>query len=241
MDFIYIIVISIIVNLLFEALKIIGPEWIKGRISLSYSKKIEKYRQDLSLISQEKTHEYQKKISNYNYFITKKHENYIILYNQILKAVSVNIQYGSSLKSLPSCLDWDEIDLERQLEKMAMSHGAETIMVNLWREDRQEAVRALQELIGKKEEFNAWDAYGAAKNTFHDTRLYLSEELLYPLKNLLSKLSEYYFIVRSEISGHFQGQDALSIYDKKGKLEEDIKVILDEVVEIMRRDINAGL
>jgi len=207
------------------------------RTDFYFAKQLEKYKRDLQDISEQTKFEYQRKLSDFNLYTTKKHEHYIKLYEEILNAYSYTLQLASALKLMPSYSGYNEDDISEHLKKLLLPKGKIDDLVALWKRDRTQAEREIREYVKFKEEFDAENAINQMKNIYLKSQLYLSPPLLIKLKDLNNQLFDLFINCKSEFGE--QKERALR-YEKSLKLKEIIDKHFEEIVDIMKGELSVG-
>lgn len=218
-----------------------GFQFILGKgADLHFSKQLEKYKRDLQDISEATKFEYQRKLSDFNLYTTKKHEHYIKLYEQILNAYGYVSHLASALKMRPSYSWYNEEDIRDHLKKLLLPKGRIDELVTAWNDNKNQAEREIYKCITLKEEFDAENAINEMKNLYWKSQLYMSETLSSEIKTLIDQLFELYFNCKCEYKEFEEPKERLSNYEKNKQSKEIIDKHFQDIVILMKEELTVG-
>lgn len=218
----------------------IGLYLIKKSIDHGLSKNLEKYKQDLKDISENKKFDYQRKLTDFNLYTTKKHESYIKLYDALSNANSSIIYLTSPLRERDS-YDWcNREDIVDHLKKLNLPKGKTDEILETWDNDKESAKNEIRRCVTLKEELDTDNSVFALKKAYFDAQLYLSSELLKSIDHLIKN----YFSLSLDAKSEYR--DSLPPKERK-EWRGNIKSTLEEtqksytrILDLMRIELSVG-
>ncbi|WP_445505806.1 hypothetical protein [Niallia sp. 03091] len=194
---------------------------IRGGISHFYNKKLENFKSELSLLTEEKKLDFQRKIHDFSLYSTKRHEIYPILYKKI----------SDSFNDISLLNKWEQLSVN--LRQRQENSNLENQLPN--------TIEKIKETLQKTEE---------CLDYFIDNDLYISKELSHSLSDLIGRLagvSNYMHIKKllennnnielsRDIIGTRYDQNDLDVNSEIEKLNDEIY----KVKEQMKLELGVG-
>jgi len=213
---------------------------LRKTIEGEVEKEVNKHKADIE-------YKYGRGIENYKLYIDKKHKVYTEVSELLTKTQSA-IFGLEGLKQYPSISEFDGDDLKEYLENCNLTRKKVNEFVDkLRRTTSAKEVAELQGEITKYlyeiERVTARREHDKAKSHFWLNSIYFSPSLPEKIESLLGKMStllrKYEYPIISD--GHGVGKE---IIDKERREKEQLKKGIlrevDEIVEIMKKELSAG-
>jgi hypothetical protein len=195
--------------------------FIKGGISHYYNKKLKRFETDLSVMSEEKRLDFQRKLHDFGLYSSKRHEIYPMLYKYLIEASTV-VSYALAIKKYaPDMIFADEKTL--LLFKEQNDHGS--------KEENLDKALVTREIEATKEA-----VFSAEKvlDFFRESELFLSENVakqgIEIVMNLAAVAKEIHL---KTLIDH--GIDFVELFGLNKMQLRDYSVIRNEIDEINTR------
>ncbi|MFA5839866.1 MAG: hypothetical protein WC890_04325 [Candidatus Margulisiibacteriota bacterium] len=194
-----------------------------------FDKKLEEHKHALSLITENAKFDYQKKLSDFNLYVQKKHQIYSELFKYIMIADG-KVAGLRGCKEFPTFQEYNKMDIEEYLLKLKVPRGKIEDIINIWVADNDLAkkeVRIYLDLAGFN---NAKKALIEANNCYWLSVIYLSEAVNNECRPLLDKISSLLTI--------YEFKEASSEFNKDSKtLKEEIAALISSLTSIMKKEL----
>ena len=218
----------------------LGLYLIKKSIDHGLSKNLEKYKQDLKDISENKKFDYQRKLTDFNLYTTKKHENYIALYDALSNANSSIIYLTSPLRERDS-YDWcNREDIINHLKTLNLPQGKTDEILKAWDNDKESAKNVIRRCVTLKEELDTDNSVFALKKAYLDAQLYLSPELLKSIDLLIKKYFSLSLDAKSEYRDSIPPKERKEWRGNIVSTLEEIQKSYLTILELMRTELSVG-
>lgn len=181
----YITSVSIISGLVLYLIRAL----IKDKINNYFGKKMENHKHNLQLITEQAKFDYQRKIQDFGLYTTKRHEAYAEVYKLVL------IAYGKvtdlrGLRRVLSFEDYDSEDIKKYLEEKKIPTRKITEIVGKWDVDREIAVKEIRGYEKLRFFQEARNDYAEARNYLYLNELYMADEIVKDVGNVLERLGK---------------------------------------------------
>ncbi|PSR26003.1 MAG: hypothetical protein C7B46_20385 [Sulfobacillus benefaciens] len=200
------------------------------RFQNELDKKLEDHKSMLQRASSEAQFDYQRRIQDFNFYASRKHETYPEVYKKILEAESNLLQiYG--VKYYPDFNQWSANEIEQNLSESRVPQVQITSIIQIWNANKQKAIQELTNLYNRIEKNRAYDSFFLAKNTWLLSSLYLSENANKLCEVLFQNLASYMALIQYPSSnGSHQRQ----------QFEQVIKNQMDKISTLFKKELSAG-
>jgi len=216
-------------------------KYLENTIAASFDKKLEDHKHDLQIASEEAKFDFQRKIEDFNLFVTQKHEKYSELYGKLLEAFSrVTNLYG--LKSELTYEEHNEADIRRIMEKENFPEGKIQEIFQIWEaKDKSEAIDQMKIFKRLVEFQKASRSIQEARSYFRPAQLYFSDDLVDLIEEFFSKLNHAQSNYEINHNFHTGMPHGYTDLVKEGReAENKAKDFLSEITSQMKKELSVG-
>lgn len=220
-------------------IQIILPRLCGGWITYSFSKSLEKYKQELSEKTEIEKFKFSRKLKDFELYVVKRHEIYADLYCSLGNTLGyLNTIHG--VISVPTFDDHNEEDIKNILRDINTTADNCTRILALFASpidgDRDKAIKDILHLQKGRKILNTKSALEEANNKYWAAKLYLSQEADQKIFNLLTDMRELQNIYAFEYK-HWLIGDGVKSDELKQKINKDYQ----ELAEQLRIELSIGL
>jgi hypothetical protein len=202
---------------------------IRKGIDNFYSRNQERYKHSLELITEGAKYDYQKKLSDFNLYVQKKHQIYSELYRLIIIAEG-KTQSINGLKYVPTFQGWNQDDIKKYISKMDIPDGDAAEIIRLWKEDEKSALSKLKPYMRLTDITNARISFQEAKNYYWLSIIYLSDNISRECKILIDKIGA--------LQINYGAPDYINnLHKENEKIKTEIEDLLKKVIDSMRNEL----
>lgn len=219
------------------------PRFAEKIVDNQFDKKLETHKHELNKLTEEAKFNYQRLLSDFNLYSVKKHEHYIELYNDLIRAHGSVMHLASALKQRYTYDFFDENDMRNYLAKLGTPSGRTEQLISTWKSDPKTGIKEIHDHEAYIEEWNAEKDVNKLNNTYLSSRLYLSSELKALMEKLVPDLISLSINAKREyqpISGNISGEDFMQLYEESKKLKVQINDTKDEIIVKMQSELSVG-
>jgi len=207
----------------------------RKEVDLYFQKRLEEFRTDLKLLTQQAEFDYSRKVAAFNIFFEKKHDNYFKFYDLATNAIGLVYSLYGFRRETP--IDMMRIpDIERTLKDRGCS---ETLVADYMGRIERLGLHAvsddLKKLIRSIEFDKAERACVEAKNHLIISRLYFEPSLFGVCSSLCRDLLFLHIDYRTSFDAPGSGNP-----EKQKEQTAKIDSGLEEVIRLMQAELGVG-
>ncbi len=216
-------------------------KYYEKKIEITLQQKLESYKQELTIATENAKFDYQRKIQDFNLFATKKHEVYGEM-NKLMLIAEGKILNLYGLRTELKYEEYNSNDFQNLMEKERFPNGKISEIIDLINQgDREKAIQNMRHFRRIKEFQDSSNSLINARNYFWASNFYFSNEVEKELKIIFDKLSAL-FIRQEQV---FKApESAHEIRNKLGlesiKLKEEIPPLIENSLSKMKQELSVG-
>lgn len=215
---------------------LIGRSVIAGTISQIFNKRMERYKHQLTLISDKYRFDYERKTADFALYIKLKHEKYSKLYELIHIANGKLMGLYGFRKEL-TLEEFSKSDMETYLRNHKIAEGFILEVLATWETNKQESISRIRKYLRMIEFQIAHAARNEAKNYMVLNALYVSSAAETIVNEILTKMVN--LNVSWEMpTEHGPGPRDEIAENRKTISEKDL--LIEKLKNLMREELSVG-
>ncbi|HWO78762.1 MAG TPA: hypothetical protein VNM69_23125 [Bacillus sp. (in: firmicutes)] len=194
--------------------------WIKGKINLNYDKKIEKFKDELAELSEQRKLDFERKIHDFSLYSSKKHNVYPEIYKLLLETRLFLIHCNTE-NEIPLSLRENPRGLNVYLIDMGVPEEKRKELMYNYDINKSNSIKDMAEVIFLLKINDLSKNITKAKDFFYANEIYVSEELSTRIEHVLNNFQ----LALSQLIFSIDNKEIDFPYSLIDQIELDLKYI----------------
>jgi hypothetical protein len=175
-------------------LKLYVERIVSGRVDTAFQKQLESHKHELEVAADTARFQLQERLAEFSLYVAKKHQVAAELY--ALFRIAHGRIYGlSGLRMELTFEEFNRDDISEYMTRNEVPKGKQDEILTLWDADKARAIESLRPYLRMLDIQWAVKGFAEAKNCAYKNELYLSDEAIARMNDLIDRLSELLAVV----------------------------------------------
>lgn len=212
-------------------------KYLENRLNYNFQEKIEKYKNQLSIINELSKFDYQRKLTDYKLFTEFKHTIYRQIFSKIILTYAHCFRpFG--LKEYPNFQNYTLKEVIDQIKSLNVLDELIIFINSNWDKNKHDCIKKIRKVYDFKDAEESRKCQIEAKNYFYENILYVSNDIEKLIKEVLSKIIEINIIWETcEDFSNVSEEELKKIREYEKELQE---LIYNKLKTLMNKELAVG-